>query len=919
MNITSHKLYMMALTLVMNHIYIALFSAIMALTFLSVQVSAQPLNAQRLLEQFVENIERFNSYFPQEKVYLHFDNTGYFRGETMWFKAYVLRDDNGAPTNLSSVLYVELVSPGGEVIKSNKIHLEGGTGDGSFSLDSLLMSGFYEVRAYTRYMMNWDSDCCFSRVIPIFNKPRHNGDYSNPIINQFGYRKRLPNYRKDMSQDSIVSELADKGITVRYYPEGGHMIAGVRQKVAFEVIDKDGMPQDVTGYLMEDGKPLCSVRTIHNGRGVLDYTPKAATHQNLLLSDTSGRQHLFSLPEIEVHGVALTIGRNSLKGLRVGITATGIYNKVPKALLMTHRGSVKHFQLLSAADSLHEVVFTREMLPNGIGRLSVITANGDILADRKFFVYPETGPDSIQIVADADYLLPYTKTTLNVQSRGKTTFSVAVRDADTDVNGINGNCWTWLLLTSDLKGYVHQPDYYLECDDSVHYVATDLLMMTQGWVRYNLPQMMGKSPFVKSHPIEDGLYVYGQLKQAKRKYDVGGVDMRLTLYNSSGAVLQGKFRTDHEGNYAFRVPDCEDEWRMLIDTKKHGRNAKYWVSVDRQFSPVCRMLDFMETQRLPVDEPNVRLRPATSEELLLNMPSTDKRLPMTKRLHPLKEVVVRKTSRVFDRYAVWESEKWGSYHASLYYDVDREADRIYDSGQDTPDFFSWLYGRNPFFKGLDLAESVTSTEMLSIDRQSGKPVIIDTFLDGNVATSHKFMDRKGLVGDDNTYKGRPVFWVLNNKFYALTGLTGGQMMDLENDFEAHNISIEELPVWMEDVRSVYISEDVQAWTNYAVSGALHGIRPVTVHIYKHRKFPVYHKGVRLTWFRGYDKPKTFEMPDYSVMPPEEDFRRTLYWNPNLTTDENGKAMIVFYNNATCKQLRVSAEGISPEGNAIICR
>ena len=113
------------------------------------------------LKNFVGNIGSFNRLFPQEKAYLHFDNTGYFRGETMWFSAYVVRTDRSALTDMSSVLYVELLDPTGEVVDTRKVRLENGRGSGSFKLDNLLTSGFYEVRAYTRYMLNWDAAWAF--------------------------------------------------------------------------------------------------------------------------------------------------------------------------------------------------------------------------------------------------------------------------------------------------------------------------------------------------------------------------------------------------------------------------------------------------------------------------------------------------------------------------------------------------------------------------------------------------------------------------------------------------------------------------------------------------------------------------------------------------------------------------------------
>lgn len=66
----------------------------------------------------------FNRVVPQEKVYLHLDNMGYFENEQIWFKAYLTRTDTGRPSDLSKVLYVELLNMSGDVIKTTKWPVE---------------------------------------------------------------------------------------------------------------------------------------------------------------------------------------------------------------------------------------------------------------------------------------------------------------------------------------------------------------------------------------------------------------------------------------------------------------------------------------------------------------------------------------------------------------------------------------------------------------------------------------------------------------------------------------------------------------------------------------------------------------------------------------------------------------------------
>jgi hypothetical protein len=61
--------------------------------------------------------------------------------------------------------------------------------------------------------------------------------------------------------------------------------------------------------------------------------------------------------------------------------------------------------------------------------------------------------------------------------------------------------------------------------------------------------------------------------------------------------------------------------------------------------------------------------------------------------------------------------------------------------------------------------------------------------------------------------------------------------------------------------------------------------------------------------------KEFYNPRYdkAMLPDEKDYRRTLYWNPDVKTDKTGKATVAFFNNSTCKSMNVSAETVTSNG------
>lgn len=895
---------------------LSLLSPITATAQDSVQTAAAvpaSADASATLQRFVDNIDVFNSLFPQEKVYLHLDNNAYFHGETLWFSAYVVRADRPALTDMSKVLYVELLDPTGEVVETRKVRLDGGRGSGSIRLDKLLTAGYYEIRAYTRYMLNWDAAWAFSRVIPVFEAPRDKGDYSKPTIYEPDQRKRMPNSR---AKDST----AVKGIGVDFYPEGGQLVSQLPSRVAFSVTD-NGAPAD--GLKLElnlaDGRRQ-PVEIMRDGRGVFDYTP-ADGQATLSVTDSRGRKHDFALPEAEAEGCVLSVGATEGNYINVGVMRTAAYTQ-PLALVLMSGGNVDAADILQPSERVARRRFARADMAPGVSQLALIQPDGQIVAERMVFVNPGQASDSITFKAEGT-LSPYGKLTLEAQTEPGVTFSMAVRDRQTEINGPSGNAATWLLMASDLRGYISHPEYYLEADDYEHRSAADLLMMVQGWRRYDVKQMTGQKEFKRSHPIEDGLYLFGQLHQTSRRNKPAGVNLTATLYNNAGESMQGRAVTDSAGLYAFRLPDCEGEYTLLLNTRNsEGEAKKYRIGIDRNFSPDARPLASRETQPIP-------LLPARSPQMTvadIDTAALDKTLSMEDKVHLIKEVHV-KGKRLFENArAGWENEQRGAFKSYLRYDCDRASDEMYDAGKDTPSIFSWLATKNPFFTGnetenSDESQGLTEAEEPSIEQQllgtDETEEGTNSELQGDINDTENAMTHRGFMTRDGmSYKNRPIVWVLNNTFYMGTSTRGVKTSDI--NYIAQN-SVEEMPRWLDEFKSVYISEDENVWRNYVEAPALAPYSPVTIFLYTHHEFPAKQKGLRHTHFDGYSHVETFQMPDYSLMPPTEDYRRTLYWNPAVKADKDGRARIDIYNNSSCKQIDISAEGITYDGRAVIYR
>lgn len=286
----------------------------------------------------------------QEKVYVHTDNECYFVGDTLWYKAYVVRADQLVPTDMSRILYVELLSPDGLLVERQNIIISPtGHTCGQFVLPDSLYSGFYELRAYTRWMLNFNTghqrysqhdtwhfynkemaadffrtwDDLYSRVFPVYSKSEQPGDYDERRMYQRP-KQDIPQPKKDK-------------LVVSFYPEGGHLIAGVENRVAFEAVDQYGEAINIKGVIRGDNGQSQTIETEHMGRGVFTITP---SEKRLEAQFTfRGKKYEIALPRAEQQGMAIRMDNHQLR-----IDAKDMPHDKDYAVCILCRGSLKYFE-----------------------------------------------------------------------------------------------------------------------------------------------------------------------------------------------------------------------------------------------------------------------------------------------------------------------------------------------------------------------------------------------------------------------------------------------------------------------------------------------------------------------------------------------------------------------------------------------
>ena len=836
---------------------------------------------------YIQKAMNFNKVVPQEKVYLHFDNMGYFENETLWFKAYVTRTDNGHPSDLSKVLYVELLNPSGDIVKTCKYPVDSlGVSHGDIKLDSLLTSGYYEVRAYTRYMTNWGTNAVFSRVFPVFKAPKKEGDYSDLTIRTMHFEARDPNNRT--SDDSLYQKAIDDGIytrdllktiSVKFYPEGGDLIAGKKCRVAMLAVDDNGHPHEGEGFVMnERGDVLASVQTDTLGRGVFELVPdtgKLTFQMRNLKKSTRRSVQYFTLPEAKRDGCTLSVDAVSEQMLATLQCSDGICGNQLGYVLM-HNGNIYRCDTLTASP-LMEIELDRQAMPEGVNQMMVFDSRGAIMAERLFFLCPKPDKgDSIRVTAITQRLKPCGKVELELQTKPNANLSFSAIDAKTMTNGKQGNMKTWMLLSSEVRGYIHNVDYYFEADDEEHRQNADLLMLTQGWRRYDWRLMSEKYTFRKAQPIEDQFYLYGKLNTYRKRNPVSNVHLYAILYNEKGQSLIGNTRTDSVGRYAFKLPFITDEWKMCIYTTRDGKKKEklktYYVGIDRQFSPEARYLTPEEREILHPLKPNAFVKKPFEE---LN--EEDEFIPITEKEHVLQNVTVKAKKRYFvnDDWR-YKNEAWGRQYATLHYDIDKELDKILDRGEPEPTIFEFLCKNNMMFNNPECVD----LPKVMIPKGPGV----------------------GLGSGHMAYGGRPIVWMVDN------GDRGETFSDGTSGYSNTGTAffVPFFPMFMSDIKSLYI-----------VPSSPSRIETI-IYIYTHIRYSTEsNKGLRRTYFQGFNQASTFKTEDYSVIPPMADFRRTIWWQPDITTDAEGKAKVEFFNNSTCEEMYISVEGMTPDGKVLV--
>ncbi len=493
----------------------------------------------------VDLLERWARLYPIEKVYLHFDRDQYVAGETAWFRAYLSSDH--LPDTISTSLQVELVRSNLDVQERVMVPVFAGTAAGQLQLPDTLRTGMYTIRAFTPTMAGHSPDFIFRKGIYI------NG--------------------KKTAETNVV---AKPKLIVDFFPEGGNLVTGFMNMIAFKAVDEYGLPVSVKGVVRNSkGEELVPFSSYHDGMGLFELTPVAGEKYVATVSGSVAQT--FALPDPVEKGIALSVIPHPQgnffeihqKANEPSFTAAYMIGQ------MQHR-VVFRYDFKATKESLQGVIDTRH-LHSGILQLTVFNKDGLPLAERLCFVNNREYLQTAVLLAD----------TLNFSARGRNRFriamtdtvqgsiSVAVTDADYETTvESDENIVSTLLLTADLKGYVHRPSYYFSAQNDSVTTAADLLMMTNGWRRFKWSELARQ----KLSPVTQSAYITiagrATLKGTNRPF--GDKSLLLLMNNMSEKKNRNTYmlQTDKEGNFLIDSLLFFDRHRLIFSDVR-GKKSQY--------------------------------------------------------------------------------------------------------------------------------------------------------------------------------------------------------------------------------------------------------------------------------------------------------------------------------------------------------
>ena len=671
--------------------------------------------------------------------------------------------------------------------------------------------------------------------------------------------------------------------------------------MAFKALGDDGGSVEVAGVLKNDREEVVdTLRTLHGGMGCLRFTPHTGERYYAECTMAGGKTERFDLPASRNTACVLKILQTEENFTVLPISG----RPLPKGLkLLVHcRGNICYHKPWNY--DYASLIFRRSDLPGGILQILLLDKAGNALSERLVFNRgEELATTDVQI---GGTLEQRTKVTLAVTATDPDggpaagDFSIAVTDRAAVPSATSGSIYSTLLLTSELRGTIETPDWYFEGRDAARVAALDALLLTQGWRRYDVPELMKKEYVEPQYPLEVGQEITGRISKSglwNRKKKLSRYEMRMIVPSLHYVT---KCAVDDTGAFALNGFDFPDSTLYVLrPAAVRGSMPEATVKVARDSFPEVGTLP-----RVPAQE---QKKPyiAQARYYIEQRGQTDMRNILIDTVYVTHHKRLEST-RPEHRLA---ARTW-------------TAEQIKESGAGTIlDFIARMpgmsvVGRQVSYRGYRPGFMVDGR----LEETVGEMNPVRAFRSTGMGRNHKTQTRLPPIPD-------PGGWIdFTGMNYSNTNSaqqsTGGNKRQIQYIDDFDNVP-DILYYPLEIVSRIDLIEG----GNMVLWGVSHwkqaGIISITTKKGKElddatRTLPA--RDVEFVSPLGYQTPAEFYAPAYatekarrSMVP---DYRTTLYWNPTVKLDDTGQATVEFYTSDAPADYDITIEGITQTGKIV---
>lgn len=495
-------------------------SLLLSLFFLTASGQSQPHTAQ--------DLEVIHAALPQDQPYMLFSKETYETGEDMWFKAWLFDRSLLTLSNRSQTLFLRIYDSADSLVWNEKYPISGGRAEGHVFIGEHWKTGEYRVEGYTQSSFYADStEAVFPQKIWVVDRI----DKQEPQDTRTGLQK--------------------DNIRLGLYPEGGYLVQGIKNYIAFKATDNQGVPVPLSGWLCENRARILNIESSHDGMGLLSFVPHEGVRYTVQL--TNGQE--FPLPTSLRSGMVMHLEHTDRKN--VVFSARQPRGSMPRriSLFVQMRGVPCYQAGGILRDSLIISLPMSGFPGQGIAEATLFDEQQRPIAERLFYVLPDkqltiTARPSKEVYIRRDKGEVRIHVTDSEGKPVQAEICMSIFDKAYMSQAYRETMLSYNFLSTQIRGNIHHPAYYFDRKNPDRLQALDLLLLTQGWRRYtwqaSRKDYHGK-PFLCDNII--GMESVGSRKM-KRNTTNGGEQV-IQVFGPSG---DSQFLwTDSVGNFSVPV------------------------------------------------------------------------------------------------------------------------------------------------------------------------------------------------------------------------------------------------------------------------------------------------------------------------------------------------------------------------------